>query len=89
MTEKVELGHVQVQLDRNITWLCCHKKELDGSEKFPRNQSRCTVRLEPDWKPNRTSRRASNLPGVGAPGQLLSRDCLTTTIVRTTHGAEH
>ena len=32
------------------------------------------VRLEPGRKPNNTSRRASSLPGVGAPGKLLSSD---------------
>ena len=36
------------------------------------------VRLEPGRKPKSTSRRANSLPGVGAPGQLLSRDCRTT-----------
>ena len=36
------------------------------------------MRLEPGRKPNKTSRRASSLPGVGAPRQVLSRDCRTT-----------
>ena len=50
--------------------------------------SRRAVRLKPGRKPNRTSRRASSLPGVGAPWQFLSSDLRTTT-VRTTHDAEH
>ena len=44
----------------------------------PRTKSNSIARLEPGRKPESTSHRPSRLRGVGAPGQVVSRECRTT-----------
>ena len=61
----------------------CEKDQTEARTTFSRNTVKArAVRLEPGRKPNNTSRRASSLPGVGAPGKLLSSDLThhTTTV---------
>ena len=60
-----------------------------GTEKhFTKNTIWPCSALGTRQETNSTPCRASSLPGVGAPGQLLSRG-FRTTRPRTTHGAEH
>ena len=76
---KAELGLVRQR--------CCDKKRAGQKREewapgatWTRlgTQNFTAGRLEPGRKPNKTSRRASSLPRVGAPGQLLSSDLRTT-----------
>ena len=101
-----KLEQVRRKLDQNIEQRCSDKKKgagqkckrcplvqhgPDEARKISRGiLSRRAVRLEPDRKPNNTSRRAGSLSGVGALGQLLSSDRRTTPANhRTNHRTNH
>ena len=99
---EVELGQVQHQLDRNITWLCCQIGKLGRKEMGPwcdMDQSRhaklpgehnqdapCVWRQETQNHVAQSQQSPRSRCARAVAEQRLSHH---TTTVRTTHGAEH